>query len=149
VSSAGPRHQGVPQLRACTSTTGTAHAIYPTEYTAFASPSGFATKLHKVNQGKKGKVKAKGDLAFLNTWTYKMGHSVLTPFGRQQLFDLEVGMRLKYGFPLESFSDPESPIAPRLPIIRARERHEFSTGLFWVAASDCRGEGGEQYAGSV
>ena len=112
-------------------------ARYPTEYTAFASPSGFAAKLHKANQGKKSKVKAKGDLEFLNTWTYKMGHNLLTPFGRQQLFDLGVSMRLKYGFLLESFTDPESPIAPRLPIIRTESQDRmlasatnFALGFF-------------------
>ena len=112
-------------------------ARYPTEYAAFASPAGFATKLHKANQGKKGKLKAKGDLAFLNTWTYKLGHNVLTPFGRQQLFDLGVGMRLKYGFLLESFTNPESHVAPRLPIIRTESQDRmlasatnFALGFF-------------------
>ena len=112
-------------------------ARYPTEYAAFASPVGFAAKLHKANQGKKGKLRAKGDLAFLNTWTYKLGHNVLTPFGRQQLFDLGVGMRLKYGFLLESFTDPESQIAPRLPIIRTESQDRmlasatnFALGFF-------------------
>lgn len=112
-------------------------ARYPTEYAAFASPAGFAAKLHKANQGKKGKLKAKGDLAFLNTWTYKLGHNVLTPFGRQQLFDLGVSMRLKYGFLLESFTDPESHIAPRLPIIRTESQDRmlasatnFALGFF-------------------
>ena len=112
-------------------------ARYPTDYTGFASPAGFATKLHKANQGKKGKIKAKGDLAFLNTWTYKLGHNVLTPFGRQQLFDLGVGMRLKYGFLLESFTDPKSPTTQRLPIIRTESQDRmlasatnFALGFF-------------------
>ena len=112
-------------------------ARYPTEYMRFASPAAFATKLHKANQGKKGKLKAKGALAFLNTWTYKLGHNVLTPFGRQQLFDLGVGMRLKYGFLLESFTDPHSPTARRLPIIRTESQDRmlasatnFALGFF-------------------
>ena len=112
-------------------------ARYPTEYRGFASPAGFAAKLHKANQGKKGKVKAKGDLAFLNTWTYKLGYNVLTHFGRQQLFDLGVSMRLKYGFLLESFTDPQSPIAQRLPIIRTESQDRmlasatnFALGFF-------------------
>jgi Histidine phosphatase superfamily (branch 2) len=112
-------------------------ARYPTEYASFASPAGFAAKLHKANQGKKGKLRAKGDLAFLNTWTYKLGHNVLTPFGRQQLFDLGVSMRLKYGFLLESFTDPKSPSSPRLPIIRTESQDRmlasatnFALGFF-------------------
>ena len=112
-------------------------ARYPTEYTAFASPAEFAAKLHKANHGKKGKLKAKGDLTFLNTWTYKLGHNVLTPFGRQQLFDLGVSMRLKYGFLLEPFTDPESHIAPRLPIVRTESQDRmlasatnFALGFF-------------------
>ena len=56
-------------------------------------------------------------MTFLNTWTYKLGHNVLTSFGRQQLFDLGVGMRLKYSFLLALFTDPESQVAPCLPII--------------------------------
>jgi len=70
-------------------------ARYLTENTAFASPSGFAAKLHKANQEEKAKVKAKGDLEFLNTWTYNMRHNVFTPFGHQQLFDLGMSIRLK------------------------------------------------------
>ena len=112
-------------------------ARYPTENRGFGSPAEFAAKLHKANQGKKGKVKAKGDLAFLNTWTYKLGHNVLTPFGRQQLFDLGVGMRLKYGFLLESFTDSKSPTSQRLPIIRTESQDRmlasatnFALGFF-------------------
>ncbi|KAG6828355.1 hypothetical protein H0H92_008243 [Tricholoma furcatifolium] len=44
---------------------------------------------------------ATGELDFLNSWTYKLGEELLTPFGRQQLYDLGVSMRLKYGFLLE------------------------------------------------
>ena len=57
-------------------------------------------------------------MAFLNTWTCELGHKNLTTFGRQQLFESRLGMRLKYGFLLESFTDPRSPTAQRLPIIR-------------------------------
>jgi hypothetical protein len=53
----------------------------------------------------KGKLKAHGKLGFLNTWTYKLGGDLLTHFGRQQLFDLGVSMRMKYGSMLEPFTD--------------------------------------------
>ena len=41
--------------------------------------------------------KATGSLAFLNDWTYPLGAEVLTPFGREQLFQLGVSFRVKYG----------------------------------------------------
>jgi hypothetical protein len=67
----------------------------------FASPAGLATKFHNASSS----IHAKGDLAFLNTWTYKLGTAVLTHFGRQQMFDLGVSMRLKYGTLLEGFNN--------------------------------------------
>ncbi|MBW0526827.1 hypothetical protein O181_066542 [Austropuccinia psidii MF-1] len=41
--------------------------------------------------------KASGDLDFLNDWKYGLGMEILTPFGRNQLFNLGVGFRQKYG----------------------------------------------------
>ena len=38
-----------------------------------------------------------GELAFLNTWTYKMGAEILVPVGRQQLFDSGVLHYYQYG----------------------------------------------------
>lgn len=67
----------------------------------YATPGGLASKLHRASTG----IKAHGPLSFLNTWTYKLGTEVLTPFGRQQLFDLGVSMRMKYGSLLEGFTD--------------------------------------------
>jgi hypothetical protein len=32
-----------------------------------------------------GNLSASGPLAFLNTWTYKLGAEILTPFGRAEL----------------------------------------------------------------
>ena len=71
----------------------------------------------------------------MNTWTYKLGHNILTPFGRQQLFDLGVGMRLKYGVLLESFPDPKSPTTQRLPIMRRGSQDRMlasATDFAWV-----------------
>lgn len=38
-----------------------------------------------------------GDLAFLNGWKNPLGLEILTPFGREQLFNLGVSFRTKYG----------------------------------------------------
>jgi hypothetical protein len=62
-----------------------------------------AANLHDAAQS--GRFKAHDGLNFLNKWTYRLGSEVLTPFGRQQLFDLGVSMRMKYGKLLEGFKD--------------------------------------------
>ena len=83
-------------------------ARYPTSGSA---PSAFAAKVHSTATGKG--FLATGALTFLNTWTYKLGAEILTPFGRAQLyvnfkyfihqmlivfrFDLGVAFRVKYG----------------------------------------------------
>ena len=56
-------------------------ARYPT---TGAPPSALAAKLHNATVNGTG-FTATGDLEFLNTWTYKLGAELLTPFGRQQL----------------------------------------------------------------
>ncbi|ODN74231.1 hypothetical protein L202_07676 [Cryptococcus amylolentus CBS 6039] len=73
---------------------------------------------------------AKGDLAFLNNWSYKLGAEILTPFGRSQLFNLGVAARVKYGFLLDKFNG-------RLPVFRTesqdrmlRSAQNFATGFF-------------------
>lgn len=43
----------------------------------------FAAKIHSAASG--SGFSAKGRLAFLNTWTYKLGAEILTPFGREQM----------------------------------------------------------------
>jgi hypothetical protein len=65
-----------------------------TSLASYGGPAVFASRLHDAAKQWKGK----DDLSFLNGWTYKLGEEVLTPFGRQQLFDLGVSMRIKYGF---------------------------------------------------
>ena len=120
VSPAGQRHQWVTQSMASISSTGTVRIIRPRSgglARLRSSPLSYTRQTRE-----EGKLKAKGDLAFLNTWTYELGDNILTPFGRQQLFDLAVGMRLKYGVLLESFPDPKPPTAQRLPIIRTESQ---------------------------
>lgn len=92
------------------------------------APAAFAAKLRAANASKK--IKFSGSLSFLNTWSYKLGNDVLTPFGRQQLFDLGVSFRLKYGYLLESFTD-------RLPVFRTESQDRmlasatnFALGFF-------------------
>ncbi|ORY32143.1 putative phytase [Naematelia encephala] len=79
---------------------------------------------------------AKGDLAFLNDWEHKLGEEVLTPFGRQQLFNLGVSARLKYGNLLEKMDG-------RLPVFRTesqdrmlRSAQNFATGFFGYPAEE-------------
>jgi len=55
-------------------------ARYPT---SGSPPSAFAAKIHAAATG--AGFSASGPLAFLNTWTYKLGAEILTPLGRQQL----------------------------------------------------------------
>ncbi|KZT30677.1 phosphoglycerate mutase-like protein [Neolentinus lepideus HHB14362 ss-1] len=75
-------------------------ARYPT---SGAGPATFAAKLHNATIG--AGFTASGPLEFLNTWTYKLGAEILTPFGREQLFNLGVGFRVKYGDLLKNFTE--------------------------------------------
>jgi hypothetical protein len=56
-------------------------ARYPT--TGGIGPAAFAAKIHSSASG--NGFSAKGDLEFLNTWTYKLGAEILTPYGREQM----------------------------------------------------------------
>ena len=56
-------------------------ARYPT---SGSSPAAFAAKIHEVASSTG--FNASGPLEFLNTWTYKLGAELLTPFGREQLW---------------------------------------------------------------
>jgi len=47
-----------------------------------------------------------GNLSFLNGWEYKLGAEILTPFGREQLFNLGVSFRTKYGHLLREGQRP-------------------------------------------
>lgn len=60
-------------------------ARYPT---SDAAPATFAAQLHlaATTTG----FSASGPLRFLNTWTYRLGGEILTPFGRSQLYALYI-----------------------------------------------------------
>ncbi|KAF9255340.1 phytase [Marasmius fiardii PR-910] len=95
---------------------------------AYGAPAIFAGRLNKVAK----KLKASGDMEFLNEWTYKLGEELLTPFGRQQLYDLGISMRLKYGFLLQDFSDTNT-----IPVFRTGSQNRilnsalnFALGFF-------------------
>jgi hypothetical protein len=59
---------------------------YPT--TGGTGPAALSTKIHSAASG--GGFTATGALAFLNTWTYKLGAEILTPFGREEMSVIEV-----------------------------------------------------------
>ncbi|KAF9453707.1 phytase [Macrolepiota fuliginosa MF-IS2] len=103
-------------------------ARYPTEWTRYGGPANLASKLHSTTKGWTGS----GQLDFLNDWTYKLGAERLTPFGRQQLFDLGVTMRMKYGFLLQNFTDSNT-----IPVFRTESQDRmlasamnFALGFF-------------------
>ncbi|KAI0777494.1 phosphoglycerate mutase-like protein [Trametes elegans] len=75
-------------------------ARYPT---SGGDTTDFAEKVHAAANSTG--FTASGPLEFLNTWTYKLGSEILTPYGRQQLFDLGVSTRMKYGHLLENDKD--------------------------------------------
>ncbi|KAI0719060.1 phosphoglycerate mutase-like protein [Cerioporus squamosus] len=76
-------------------------ARYPTEWASYGGPANFSGRLHDNAAG----WNTTGELEFMNDWTYKLGEEILTPFGRQQLYDLGVSMRIKYGFLLKNFTE--------------------------------------------
>ena len=44
-----------------------------------------------------GKFKATGLLSFLNNWKYELGHEILVPNGRKELFESGITHYYKYG----------------------------------------------------
>ncbi|KAJ7750418.1 phosphoglycerate mutase-like protein [Mycena maculata] len=103
-------------------------ARYPTAYASYGGPANFTGRLNQVASQWTGT----GDLAFMNEWTYKLGEEVLTPFGRQQLFDLGISMRLKYGFLLKNFTESNT-----IPVFRTESQDRmlasalnFAIGFF-------------------
>ncbi|GAA5972872.1 hypothetical protein JCM11641_003982 [Rhodosporidiobolus odoratus] len=102
-------------------------ARYPTSdagtelfYTDVVSASGF---------------KASGDLEFLNNWTYKLGGEILTPFGREQLFNLGASFRVRYGHLLDG--------AKHKPVFRTESQDRmlksalnFAAGFFGIPFED-------------
>ncbi|RDB19457.1 3-phytase A [Hypsizygus marmoreus] len=103
-------------------------ARYPTAWASYGGPANFSGRLNAVTE----KWNASGELDFMNEWTYKLGEELLTPFGRQQLFDLGVSMRLKYGFLLKNFTETKT-----IPVFRTESQHRmlasalnFAIGFF-------------------
>ncbi|KDQ12410.1 hypothetical protein BOTBODRAFT_34385 [Botryobasidium botryosum FD-172 SS1] len=110
-------------------------ARYPTSHAIPEGPALFATRLHNATLAGKPWV-ATGSLSFLNNWTYKLGAAVLTTFGRHQLLELGIAMRIKYGFLLETFTD-------RLPVFRTESQnrmlqsaYNFAIGFFGYPFED-------------
>ncbi|GHJ87932.1 hypothetical protein NliqN6_4334 [Naganishia liquefaciens] len=104
-------------------------ARYPTS--DLEGPGAVAKRLREAKGWK-----AHGALSFLNEWNYKLGTEVLTPFGRQQLFNLGVSARVKYGFLLDKFKD-------RLPVFRTESQdrmlksaQNFASGFFGIPVED-------------
>ncbi|KAG8886734.1 hypothetical protein FRB98_001035 [Tulasnella sp. 332] len=102
-------------------------ARYPT-----SSREGPEQVRYLLEKAKKDGVKwrATGDLSFLNTWDFPLGNELLTPFGRQQMYDLGVTLRIKYGFLLQNFTDT-------LPVFRTESQDRmlhsamnFAVGFF-------------------
>ncbi|KAK0243834.1 phosphoglycerate mutase-like protein [Armillaria nabsnona] len=103
-------------------------ARYPTAWASYGGPANFSGRLHDAAAG----LSASGDLEFLNEWTYKLGEEVLTPFGRQQLYDLGISMRLKYGYLLKNFTESNT-----IPVFRTESQDRmlnsamnFAIGFF-------------------
>jgi hypothetical protein len=101
-------------------------ARYPTGDSSVPS---FAQKVHTT--ASTTGFTATGPASFLNTWTYKLGAEILTPFGRSQPFNLGVGFRVKYGELLNDFHD--------LPVFRTTSEARmldsalhFAAGFFGV-----------------
>ena len=95
----------------------------------------FAEKVNAAaNNASTNGFEASGSLAFLNTWTYKLGKELLAPFGRQQNFDLGVGARLAYGHLLQNFTEQG-----QLPVFRTQSQdrmvktaRHFAAGFFGI-----------------
>ncbi|GAA5986983.1 hypothetical protein JCM5350_000931 [Sporobolomyces pararoseus] len=103
-------------------------ARYPT------TGSGTESFARKVADAKH--FKATGESAFLNDWTYKLGAELLTPFGREQLFNLGVSFRVKYGHLIETESK-------KLPVFRTESQDRmlnsaknFAAGFFGFPFED-------------
>jgi hypothetical protein len=94
-------------------------ARYPT---TGAAPSAFAARLHNATQ-MNGGWSSKDELDFLNTWTYKLGAELLTPFGRLQNFELGVAFRQQYGVLLNNFTQQGV-----LPVFRTESQDRMVSG---------------------
>ncbi|CAE6337219.1 unnamed protein product [Rhizoctonia solani] len=92
-----------------------ARARYPTYDLEWGQPRVLSEKLESVKN-----INATGQLRFLNDWTYKLGSEILTPFGRGQLYDLGVSMRMRYGHLLNNFTDSNT-----IPVFRTESENRM------------------------
>ncbi|KAF8607458.1 phytase [Ceratobasidium sp. AG-I] len=90
-------------------------ARYPTYDPQLGEPVSLGNKLAAL-----GKINATGDLEFINDWSYQLGAELLTPFGRGQLYEMGVSLRMRYGFLLNNFTE-----ANRLPIFRTESMNRM------------------------
>ncbi|KAG8704002.1 hypothetical protein FRC09_003832 [Ceratobasidium sp. 395] len=102
-------------------------ARYPTEFSSWGGPARMREKFSKASN-----FAATGELEFLNDWSYVLGAEILTPFGRHQLYDLGVSMRMRYGFLLQNFTKTNT-----LPVFRTESQDRmlqsamnFALGFF-------------------
>ncbi|KAH7104981.1 phosphoglycerate mutase-like protein [Auriculariales sp. MPI-PUGE-AT-0066] len=109
-------------------------ARYPTNWASYGGPVKLASRLHKTAD----KWSGKGELTFLNDWKYRLGGEILSPLGRQQMFDLGISLRMKYGFLLENSTAENA-----LPVFRTESQHRmlhsalnFAAGFFGVDDQD-------------
>ncbi|KAM0790434.1 hypothetical protein ACM66B_003313 [Microbotryomycetes sp. NB124-2] len=101
-------------------------ARYPT---TGAGPADLATKLKAATSFSR-------DLTFLSNWDYKLGAEILTPFGREQLFNLGTSFRVKYGALLDNDEDN---VTRRKPLFRTETQDRmlksalnFAAGFFGI-----------------
>lgn len=67
-------------------------------------------------------LKAKGALGFLNNWRYQLGHEILVPKGRQELFDSGI----LHSYMYSSLYNPNSKIIVRTTVCSASGLHDHS-----------------------
>ncbi|KAG8894794.1 hypothetical protein FRB99_000985 [Tulasnella sp. 403] len=108
-------------------------ARYPTS--SNEGPAQFKQKIQELKDAGKS-WKASDALSFLNDWDFPLGAELLTPFGRQQMYDLGVNLRIKYGFLLNGFTDA-------LPVFRTESQNRmlhsalnFAIGFFGYPHQD-------------
>ncbi|KAF8684962.1 Phosphoglycerate mutase-like protein [Rhizoctonia solani] len=90
-------------------------ARYPTYDLEWGQPPVLVKKLGSIKS-----INAIGQLRFLNDWTYTLGAEVLTPFGRGQLYELGVSMRMRYGHLLNNFTESNT-----IPVFRTESQNRM------------------------
>ncbi|GAA5868433.1 hypothetical protein JCM3774_005376 [Rhodotorula dairenensis] len=78
--------------------------------------------------------KALGNLSFLNGWKNPLGLEILTPFGREQLFNLGVSFRTKYGSLLKEGQRPVFRTESQDRMVKSALN--FAAGFFGIPFED-------------